>query len=173
MEKQTKNVITREFIEKELRFYNTADIRSALVLLCVISLLFVPLTIGVFYGTSSLIKTEWLKILLLVLNGVLISAPVWLALFVLGKNLRERKLLQNRDFDISVCEVQYKDEKIVYRHVEKILHFTGFNDIAVDNVNFALTTPGDEFYVVHYKGLRDVKLLYSLKLYEFKCDTIK
>ena len=47
MEKQTKNEITREFIEKELRFYNTADIRSTLVLCGGLSLFFVPLTIGV------------------------------------------------------------------------------------------------------------------------------
>ena len=67
MEKQTKNVITREFIETELRFYNTASIRLTLILCGALSLIFVPLTIGVVYGFFSLLKNIWLKIVLSVL----------------------------------------------------------------------------------------------------------
>ena len=72
MEKQTKNVITRDFIEKELRFYNTADIRSTLVLCGGLSLFFVPLTIGAVYGFFALLENVCLKILLSVLVGGLI-----------------------------------------------------------------------------------------------------
>ena len=103
MEKQTVNVITREFIKKELRFYNTADVRSTLVLCGAISLLLVPLTIGVVCGILELFKPEWLKILLSVLVGGLVGAPIWLILLSLRTRLRERKLLQNGDFDIVVC----------------------------------------------------------------------
>ena len=109
MQKQTKNVITREFIEKELRFYNTADIRSTLVLCGALSLIFVPLTIGAVYGFFALLENVCLKILLSVLVGGLTSAPIWINLLSLKMSLREQKLLQNGDFDIVVCEVQYKD----------------------------------------------------------------
>ena len=168
MEKQTKNVITREFIEKELRFYNTADIRSTLVLCGALSLLFVPLTIGIVYGFFVLFKTVWLKILFSILVGALTSAPVWINLLSLKTSLTERKLLQNGDFDITVCDVQYKDEKPVQRHTEKFLHFVGFKEISVGNVNYDLTAQGDEFYIIHYKGLTDIKLIYSLKMYVLK-----
>ena len=168
MEKQTVNVITREFIKKELRFYNTADIRSTLVLCGAISLLLVPLTIGVVCEILELFKPEWLKILLSVLVGGLVGAPIWLILLSLRTRLRERKLLQNGDFDIVVCEVQYKDEKLVHRHTEKILHFVGFNEISVGNTTYDLASQGDEFYIVHYKGFKDIKLFYSLKMYVFK-----
>ena len=83
-----KNVITREFIEKELRFYNTADIRSTLVLCGVLSLFFVPFTVGVIYGFFTLLKTTWLKILFSVLVSALTSAPVWLNLLSLRTSLK-------------------------------------------------------------------------------------
>ena len=168
MEKQTKNEITREFIEKELRFYNTADIRSILVLCGVLSLFFVPLTIGAVYGFFALLENVYLKILLSVLVGGLTSSPIWINLLSLKTSLREQKLLQNGDFDIVVCEVQYKDEKLVHRHTEKFLHFNGFKEVSVGNVNYDLVSQGDEFYIVHYKGRTEIKFIYSLKIYVLK-----
>jgi len=82
--------------------------------------------------------------------------------------LTERKLIQNRDFDITVCEVQYKDERVVNRHTEKFLHFVGFKEISVENVNYDLSSQGDEFYIIHYKGYAEIKLIYSLKMYVLK-----
>ena len=168
LEKQTKNIITRDLIEKELRFDNTADIRSTLVACGALSLLFVPLTIGFVYGFLVLFKPGWLKILFSVLIGTLTSAPVWIHLLSLKKSLTERKLLQNGDFDIVVCEVQYKDEKLVYRHTEKVLHFNGFKEIMVGNVPYDFVSQGDEFCLVHYKGQTTIKLLYSLKMYDYR-----
>lgn len=162
-----KHIITREWIEKELRFYNTADIRSTLVLCGALSLLFVPLTIGAVCGFFAMLENVWLKIVLSVIIGGLTSAPIWLNLLTLRTSLKERKLLQNGDFDIVVREVQYKDEKTVRRHTEKFLYFVGFKEISVGNVNYDLVSQGDEFYIVHYKGHTAIKLLYSLKMYEY------
>ena len=168
MEKQTKNEITREFIEKELRFYNTADIRSTLVLCGGLSLLFVPFTVGIVCGIFALLQTAWIEILLSILIGALTSAPIWINLLSLRMSLKERKLLQNGDFDIVVCKVQYKDEKLVHRHTEKFLHFNGFKEVSVGNVNYDLVSQGDEFYIVHYKGRTEIKFIYSLKMYVLK-----
>ena len=168
MSKQTKNIITREFIEKELRFYNTADIKSTLVLSIAFSLLFLPLTAVVLYVFSSLFKNILLKIVVSLVVGGTISAPIWLNLFSLITSLKERKLLRNGDYDITVREVQYKGETRVCRHIAKFLHFIGFKDVLVGTVDFELSSQGDEFYIVHYKDHTTVKLLYSVKLYEFK-----
>ena len=167
MEKQTKNMITREIVEKELSFYNTADIRSALVLCSTLSLLFIPLTAGIIYGLFALLKNIWLMLPLAILIGGLMSAPVWINLLSLIRSLKERNLLQNGDFDIEICEVQYKYEKLVHRHTEKFLHFSGFEDISLGNANFDLTSQGDKFYIVHYKDRTTIKLIYSLKMYEY------
>lgn len=168
MEKQTKNIITRDFIEKELRSHNKADIRSTLVLCGAMSLIFLPLTVGIVCGILSLLQAAWLEILLSVLITVFTSAPVWIYLLSLRIRLKERKFLQNGDFDIVTCKVQYKEINTVNRRTVKYLHFVGFKKIAVTNVNYDLTSHGDEFYIVYYKGLTDIKLFYSLKMYELK-----
>lgn len=168
MERQTKNVITRELIERELRYYNTANIRSALVLCAALSPLFVPLTVGTVCGVFALLKNTLLIILLSVLIGGLASAPIWIKLLALIRSLRDRKLIQNGDFAIVICEVQYKGEKPVHRHTEKFLHFNEFEEVLVENVNYDIVSQGDEFYIVHYKGHTTIKLLYSLKMYEYR-----
>jgi hypothetical protein len=65
--------------------------------------------------------------------------------------------------------VQYKDEKLVNRfgsaRAQKYLHFGGFKKIAVENANYDLTVQGDSFYLVHYKGSVEIKLLYPLRAY--------
>ena len=168
MEKQTKNVITREFIEKELRFSNTAYIRSTLVLCAGLSLLFVPLTVLAVCGVCWAFNAVLLEIIISVLLGSVLSAPVWINLLCLIPKLKERKLLQNGDFVIAVCEMSYKEKKTVRRHTENVLHFVGFDGASVASTTFDLASQGDEFYVVHYKGLTGIELLYSLNLYELQ-----
>ena len=167
MEKQTKNLITRKSVEKELRLQNTAALRSALVLTVALSLVIVPLAIGLAYGASTLFRNAVLKVLAAVFVGGLTSAPVWLGLLSVGASLWERGRLRNGQFDVTVCEVQYKHERVVRRHTEKVLRLYGFKETAVGNVNYDLVSQGDAFYVVHYKGDTTVRLLYSLKMYEY------
>lgn len=168
MEKQTKNIITREWVEKELRFYNTADIRSTLVLCGALSLLFVLLTVGLVWGFFALFKNIWLKILLSVLMGGLTSAPVWINLLSLIVSLKERKLLNCGEFDIVTRDVSYKSEKMVYRHIQEYLHFSDFKEFSVGHTTFQLASAGDTFYIVHYNAKKDIKLLYSAKMYELQ-----
>ena len=168
MEKQTKNVITREIIEKELRFSNTAYIRSTLVLCAGLSLLFVPLTVLAVCVVCGAFTAVLLEIIISVLLGAVLSAPVWINLLCLIPKLKERKLLQNGEFDITVCEVSYKEKKTVRRHTENVLHFVGFDGASVASTTFDLASQGDEFYVVHYKGLTGIELLYPLNLYELQ-----
>lgn len=168
MEKQTKNIITREWIEKELRFYNTADIRSTLVVCGALSLIFVPLTFGAVYGIFLLSVNILLKLLFSLLTGAITSAPIWMNLLTLRGAFAERKMLQHGDFDIVTREVLYKSEKPYRRHIEEFLHFAGFKGIMVGHTTFQLASKGDEFYIVHYKTKNAISLLYSVKLYEYQ-----
>ena len=162
MEKQTKNIITRKTVEKELYLRNKADIRSPLVMCGILLLIFALPTIGII----ALIQNIYMKILVAFLLG---SGPVvafLLQLFVLRISFKERTLLHNGDFEITVHKVQYKDEKLVNRFgAQKYLHFGGFKKIAVENANYDLTAQGDAFYLVHYKGSAEIKLLYPLRAY--------
>ena len=168
MEKQTKNIITREFIEKELRFYNGADIKSAVVLLGVLSLLFVPITIGTAHVILSLVKNIALKIALLIVVCGLTSAPIWLNLSGLFVSISNRKLLARGEFDIVTRDVQYKSEKMVHRHMEEYLHFQDFGAVWAGHTTYQITSNGDVFYIVHYKTKNKAEMIYSTKMYEYK-----
>ena len=96
------------------------------------------------------------------------GTPMWINLFSLIKSLKERKLLKNREFDIAVCKMQHKYEVFSRRSVGKRLKFDGFKDTAVGRVNFNTASPGDEFYVVYYKGHSNIESIYPMKTYELK-----
>ena len=172
MEKQTKNVITRESIEKDLWFYNTADIRSTLVVSGAAALVCVPLIAMMVYISCEIFSSVWLEVVFSVLLGGLMGTPMWINLFSLIKSLKERKLLKNREFDIVVCKLEYKYETYVrqfsHRGVENRFNFDGFKDKAVGRVNFNTASPGDEFYVVYYKGHSNIESIYPMKTYELK-----
>lgn len=168
MKKQTKNIITREFVENELRFYNKADIRSTLVLYGTLSVFFVPLAAGLIYGILSQAGYPVLKIFLVAVIGGLFGFPVWCGIFLLCRSLKERKLLLNGEFEIEIHTVTHKKEKVVHKHIEEFLRFKGFKDVSVGHTVFQLASPGDEFYLIHYRSKKLIKLLYPTKMYEYK-----
>ena len=168
MEKQTRNVITREIIEKELRFYNTADIRSNLVMIGVMALVCVPLIAMMVYISCEIFSSVWLEVVFSVLLGGLMGTPIWWNLFLLCRSLFDRRLLMRGDFEIVTRDLLYKQETTAHRHVRNKFHFSDFNDTEVGNLIFQLACAGDEFYIVHYKTKKEIQLLYSTKMYELK-----
>lgn len=168
MEKQTKNIITRQTIIKELRFYNSADIRSTLILCGVLSIFFIPFTIGLVSVAVALTKNVLLKIVFGIVAGVAMSSPIWVMILFLFSFLAQRRLLRRGEVEIIIRPVVYKSKKTAYRHTEEILNFSGFKERAVGRTEYQLASPGDDFYLVHYHAKKEIKLLYSLKMYEYR-----
>ena len=56
-------------------------------------------------------------------------------------------------------EVQFKSKQA---------SFSDFKDFAVGHTIYQLSSSGDEFYIVHYPPKNSIKLLYPLKMYEYK-----
>lgn len=168
MNKQTKNIISREWVAKELLFYNTADIRYALVLCGVFSLFFLPLTVLLIYSICSSYENVALEIFFSVILGTISSAPIWINILSLRKSFAERKMLKRGEFDVVTREVTDKSEKLIHRHLEEFLCFNDFKETTVDHTVFQLASVGDEFYIVHYKTKNTIKLLYPAKIYEYK-----
>ena len=129
MDKQTKNLITRGSVEKELRFYNHADFRSAVVGSCVMSAVFLPITYAILH---SLFNSE-MHILLQILGGLLVvflvAAPSWGCILALYWSIYEKRRLDRGEFEISTCQLLYKREKPAHRHVEEMLVFADFEEI--------------------------------------------
>ena len=167
MEKQTKNVITREWVEKELRFYNTADIRSTLVWGGAVSLVTLPLAVFLIRAILTHLSGVF-SIAYALLIGVMFISPTWVFLFGICKHLAKRKMLQKGEFEIVERAVLYKKEKLVHRHTEECLCFLGFKERSVNHTTYQLASKDDVFYVVYYKPRKDIEMLYSAKMYEYR-----
>ena len=163
--KQTKNEITREFIKKELAFYNKADIRSRLLLGIVLALLSVPLVCLCIFLIDHLV----LRILLSCLCALLpfgVFALIYIVQLV--KALGEKKMLTKGQFEITTRKVLSMDEKVVGNHTETFFSFGDFKEISVGKTTRDITSVGDEFYIVHYRGKSEIKLFYPAKTHELK-----
>ena len=168
MEKQTKNMITRKQIEKDLLFSNTASIKHTAVCLAAVTL-----ALGVVSAIFlSLLPTgfPWLDIIIWIFFIGIVGAPVWAFSAMLIKALIERKHLKNGDLQIVVRPLLYKEEKLVRSSdsFEKVFHFEDFEEVLADSTHYQLSIPGDLFYIVHYRGSRDAKFVFPLKLYEYE-----
>lgn len=170
MEKQTKNIITREWVEKELRFYSMADIKASILMCGILSTIFIALAVVmdvlVIEGAHNLI----FEIVFCVLWTSLSLIPVVISVVSLCESIAKRKLFLSGEFDITTHAVSYKYEKVTRRNTILFLVFPGFKDRAVGNTTYFHAAIGDEFYIVHYrtnKAKKRAELVYSTKMYEY------
>lgn len=162
VEKQTKNIITRKEIEKELLFNNTASIKYTAVCLAVLMLAFGGI------GLFMLALSYGAAIFTFAIAGIIIC--VFLVMF--ARIFMERRHLKNGDLEIVIRHLLYKDERLVRvgksRRMQEMFHFAGFEEVWANHTEYQLATMDDEFYIVHYKGSKTVKMLFPLKMYEYK-----
>ena len=167
-EKQTRNRINREWVEKELRFYNKAHIRSGIVLCTAVSVFVIPLTVLLI----SLILREYdnaaVEFLLSLLLCVVLIGPIVYELYWIVRRFAERKQLDRGEFDVIVSPLAYKHEKMIRRNIVEFLHFDGYRDVSVGKTMYTLADAGDEYYLVVFRGRTDVELLYSAEMCEYK-----
>ena len=160
--------LTRDGVEKVLRSLNKAEKRSILALFAVSTFFFLPGAVLSIYGICSEFSSTPLKILLSVFIGGLISSPFWLALWSLALVRKEKKLLDRGEFYITVQPLLYKSEDLVQRRLEEFLHFEGFRRIAVTHTTFQLASQGEDFYLIYYRGKKEITLLYAADMYEYE-----
>ena len=169
MENETKNTITREFVEEELRFYNKEDIRSNLAHF---GLFGAPLLLILFAGVCAVfanVESIWVGLLLCCLICAIMIFLIKKMLFPsLINALKEKKALDRGDFVIVTRRVTKKSTKTEYNKSLFFLHFDGFKEKEVWQNVFMLTSEGDEFYIVHYKKQDAIKLMYPAKTHEYK-----
>ena len=168
MEKQTKNLITRKEIEKDLLFNNTASIKHTAV--CLAAMVLALGVVSAFFLSLLPSGYLWLDIIIWIFFIGIVGAPIWAISAMLIKALIDRKHLKNGDLEIVICPLLYKEEKMIRGsdYPRKVLHFGDFEDVWADSTHYQLSTMGDEFYIVHYKGSKAARMVFPLKLYEYK-----
>ena len=175
MERESKQIITREWVENELRFYNTADIKYLTVNLFSLGLaLGVPIYLFLLLGWS-VSDFLWLNIVLTCFFGGIFLLFVGAMLGQLVEHLMERRALKKGNFDVVVRQVQYKTEKLRRNTrglaMDEYLVFDQFGAIEVSHDEYYRTSAGDEFYmVVYYLPKPKVRLRYSKRSYQYRED---
>lgn len=171
MEKQTKNIITREKIEKEFLFDNTAALKHTAVCLAAVILacgFMSACFLGLFFPTD----LAGLNIVILIFFLGVVCAPVWGISVILIRTLIERKHLCNGELEIVIRPLLYKDEKLVRsgrsHRMQEMFHFDGFEEVWANATHYQLCTMDDEFYIIHYKGSKKAQAVLPLKLYEYQ-----
>ena len=172
--KQTKNIITREWVEKEMRSFNSTNIRHHLILSVMYTLIFIPITALSIFLICEIIDPGFWKIPCAILVAVFFSSPSWGLIWTLFQDLLDRKRLANGLLEITTAPLHHKREKAVWRRwqsrVEEFLCFKGFDAYRADHTNYQLATEKDLFYLVHFRGKKEIKLLYSAKMYEYQTE---
>lgn len=166
MQRETKNVITRETVAIDLRSSNAKRMKFALYLgfamwvpigLCAVVIMFSRDYLSV--------QIKSIALMIFVLSFFA---------YVLITSLSNMIKLKRGEFEIVVRRVINKKEKLSYgRHVgrnkvKECLYFNDFNETSVKHTMYQLASYGDEFYIVHYRGEKKIKLLYPCKMYEYK-----
>ena len=166
---ETKNIITKETIEKELKFLNKADIRSSLVLIAVMAVVFLPLSLLPIYIFLSVGRKTILLGICCFLGFSVFLLPIFFNLISLLKSINEAHLLKKGDWFVDIDEVRYKTEEIEHRHTIDVLYFYRYERVVSGGIEFQLASQDDAFYLVIYKKKKpSVVLHYSLKMYEYQ-----
>ena len=172
MEKQTKNIITREGIEKKLCADNVASLKVSILAFFAAAL--VGILWVVFFIPSFFEAPNFGFGVLFFLFAIVGTVPAWVMLARLLKDLIERKHLGNGDVEIVTLPLLYETEETRYtrktrmEYTQHKFHFEGFDAFLASPEQSKRFTRGDEFYIVYYKGSKKVRLMYSFAFYEYK-----
>ena len=169
MEKQTKNIITKASVLRDLQETNRLSIRSSIFVCVLLGIVLIPMMVGVGFGVAwSLRRGFWVWGLLTSLFEVIFCLPIVINVRTLWLEIKYKKLLADEKFQVTVCEVLYKREKLVHRHIEECLYFKDFGEAVVGHTVYQLTEAGDKFYIAHCQGHKEPLAIYAAKMYEYE-----
>ena len=167
MDKQTKNILTRASLTKELLFLSTANIRYSIVLCCVVLLVEIPIIalVAALTDKHTFAITISVATILSVIPGIFIYCII--------QEFKDKKRIERGEYDVITRQVIYKHESRIARpgcghRIEELLHFDTFGDIGVAHLTYQLADEGDVFYLVCLHTSKKPTLLYSAEMYEFR-----
>ncbi len=172
MEKQTKNIITYEEIVKKLCSDNTASLRHTAFVFFVVLLVFGAMS-AIFIAAIFEAPNGWFGLIPAFIAAA-ITVPIWVMLAGFVKDLQEYRHLKSEDVEIVTRPLLYETEETCYTRKTRIeytqhkFHFEGFDAFLASPEQSKAFGRDDEFYIVYYKGSKKIRLMYSLKFYEYK-----
>lgn len=172
MEKQTKNIISREEIEKRLRSDNRASLKHTAFVFFV--MLLVCSVVSAIFIVAGVEAENLVLGIISVIFAAMVTVPAWVMLASFVKDIIERKHIKNGDFETVMLPLLYETEETRYtrrtrmEYTQYKFHFEGFDAFLASPEQSKRFTRGDEFYIVYYKGSKKIRLLYSCAFCEYR-----
>ena len=182
--KETKNVLTKADIQKELKAKILVSVPARVIILflgILLALLEIPMA-SEFLTEKLLVLSEWtaLDVLITVLVGLnllVFMLPLLLGLFLTYDLISQLLRIQKGDFTVYQDELAEMEEMEVRRiggkiRLENVFYFLDsgrYVVTAADGSAFSYSNRGDRFYVVSYYGKKPKPMLvYNTKIYEYR-----
>ena len=166
MSKEAKNVITREFCYKELRWLTKADLFSELILLAVVSVICIP-----FIVLSFAFLMKYIPIISWIIIFVFAVPPSYFV-YRLFCNVGRKKLVEDGKFSVlcdSVARLSRGESVRGGRATANVVYFSRYGRYVPDRTVFEMTSVGDEFYiVVLHTSKEEMCFAYPKATYEYK-----
>ncbi len=171
----TKNILTKKFIEDELRFICNANRRAGIRLLICTSPICIAFALLMLWASVNAFNSLAPKIILGIIFISVPLLPVLLFIYMIYDGIRATKLVDNGRYTIITKELSYKTEEYRSRgrgsdYLARLLHFPDFNPIEVNSTTYQIASNDDLFYFVMFNNERQPRLFYNSKMYEFKED---
>lgn len=164
MEKETKNVLTREILKKDLKKLQKDQIIITVIFFAAILIVWLPI---ILLGLTDIEDALFLWLVLLIF-GLFCFA---LAIFNLISVKRAFRLIENGDFSVikETVSAKVSGERISRRHHEDVLYFGHYGRYIPTRTVFRLSSVDDKFYLVILGGRKKtIALAYPCKMYEYK-----
>ena len=166
-------MISRASCGKSLLQYAKSEVYTYSVYTGVILLVLIPISLILSFYIS-MADFRWLKLLLLVLFGIPISAPLIYFVYNLVINIIKLQLAKRSEFSIVKATVSrlVRNERpkgVMSRSTYDVIYFVGYGHIIPSQTVFDLTSDKDEFYlVILHNKKREIVQAYHTKRYECK-----
>ncbi len=167
--KITKNIITRESIEKTLKESNKLCMRMDVMMLGIPSVVCLPVSLLLFSIVDIYPDGMIFFPILHILIAVSMLGPIIYWAVPVIQDIRNMILLKHEEFSIVVDEVAYKAEEPHGKSVAQFFYFHRYGRVYAGDVAYQLSSNEDAFYLVVYHTKKPkVVIAYSQKMYEFQ-----
>ena len=167
MEKQTKNIITREMCQQRLISSAKEDLITSSILFILVTLIAVlPLVafFGIFIMKYSIVAGIIAIIIFLIPSAVLICTPL--------RAIISLRLYMNGGFSIVKDTVHHKAKGEHQRYIRggvDVIYFSNYGRFIASGLNFTISSIGDEFFLVIIDNKKkSIAMAFNAKMYEYK-----
>ena len=167
MTKESKNVLSRETVKKDLTHLAKADLVQDIVLLAVMLLIFVPLAFLSVYAAKFIL-------ILGVVLALVCAVPIVIFACRTVRDAITLRLIKNGGFSVekdTVSQLSRGEIPRKYsegRHTVDVIYFTKYGRYVSNGATFELSSVGDEFYLVILRAKKEkLVLAFNTKIYEY------